>query len=158
RARHPRHKTCAGGVIPRAEATLAALGVDLDVPSARVDRAAVCIPGRALAIPGDRLCRVVRRHEFDARLAWAARDRGGELCEDAHVVRIVREGERVRVETPARVYRAEVVVGADGSGSLVRRALIGGAAPIGRALMCDVPIDQTTWDGFAARRYDFDFS
>jgi glycine/D-amino acid oxidase-like deaminating enzyme len=99
KARHPRDKTCAGGVIPKASALLASLGVPLDVPQARVDAAAVAIPGRSLAIAGDDLCRVVRRRELDARLAFAARDRGVELREDSRVRAVVRDGRGVRVET-----------------------------------------------------------
>ena len=41
KGRHPRDKTCAGGVIPKASALLSALGVPFDVPQARVDGAAV---------------------------------------------------------------------------------------------------------------------
>ena len=28
---------------------------------------------------------------------------------------------------------------------------------VGRAVMCDVPVPEATWDGHAARRYEFDF-
>jgi flavin-dependent dehydrogenase len=50
------------------------------------------------------------------------------------------------------------VVGADGSGSVVRRQLVGGpSGPLARAIMCEVPVAATRWDGFAAQRYDFDF-
>lgn len=158
RARHPRDKTCAGGIIPKAEALLAELGVPFDVPNVPVDVARVRVPGRTLTIDGGGLCRVVRRREFDARLAWAARERGVELHEDARVVALARDGDGVRVETPTGSYWAPVVVGADGSGSLVRRSLVGDAtAPIGRAVMCDIPVTATVWDGVSARRYDFDF-
>src|SRR5690349_5402258 len=85
KAHHPRDKTCAGGLIPKAVRLLDALGVPLAVPHARVDRAAVGVPGRGIGVEGADLCRVVRRRELDAALAWAARDRGVEL----------REGERV---------------------------------------------------------------
>jgi flavin-dependent dehydrogenase len=160
KARHPREKTCAGGVIPKAARCLAALGVPFDVPQARVDRASVGIPdGRRLAIDNPDLCRVVRRAEFDARLAWAARDRGVALREDEHVTHVARDGDGIRVETSRGSWWAPVVVGADGSGSLVRRALVGEASgPVGRAVMTDVPVADTDWDGFAARRYDFDFA
>src|SRR6185369_15316549 len=100
-----------------------------------------------------------RRRELDAQLAWAARDRGVELREEERVVHLARDGQGVRVETERRTYWAPVVVGADGSGSVVRRALVGdGAAPIARAVMCDVPVAEARWDGFAERRYDFDFT
>lgn len=159
KARHPRDKTCAGGVIPGARHVLAGLGVPLDVPHATVDRAGVGIPGRRLAVAGRDLCRVVRRREFDARLAWAARDRGVELREETRVLHLARDGAGVRVETDHGTYWAPVVVGADGSGSVVRRALVPGpAGPIARAVMADVPVAQTAWDGWAERRYDFDFT
>jgi flavin-dependent dehydrogenase len=159
KARHPRDKTCAGGVIPRAVALLETLGVPFAVPHARVDRAGVAVPARAVALAGADLCRVVRRREFDALLAWAARDRGVELREEERVVHVAREGAGVRVETARRAYWAPVVVGADGSGSVVRRTLAGAdGGPLARAVMCDVPVGSTRWDGHAARRYDFDFT
>jgi flavin-dependent dehydrogenase len=159
KARHPRDKTCAGGVIPKALRRLEELGVALAVPHARVDAAAVAIPRRAVAIGGSDLCRVVRRRDLDAALAWAARDRGVELRVGERVVHVGRDGDGVRVETDRRVYRARTVVGADGSGSLVRRALVGpGGGPVARAVTCDVPVAATRWDGHAARRYDFDFT
>ena len=159
KAVHPRDKTCAGGVIPKALAVLAELGVPFDVPHARVDAATVHVPdGRRLDVPGDDLCRVVRRREFDARLAWAARDRGVVLREGARVTAVVRDGDGVRVDTAAGSHWARVVVGADGSGSQVRRALVdAGDGLVGRAVMADVPVAATRWDGDGRRRYDFDF-
>ncbi len=159
KAVHPRDKTCAGGVIPKALRTLEDLGVAFTVPHARVDAAAVAVPGASVTVAGRDLCRVVRRHEFDATLAWAARDRGVDLREGERVTHLARDGEGVRVETDRSVYWAPVVVGADGSGSAVRRALVPGpAGPVARAVMTDVPVAATAWDGYAARRYDFDFT
>ncbi len=159
KARHPRDKTCAGGVIPKAVRLLESLDVPLTVPQARVDHAGVALPGgRELAVDGEDLCRVVRRRELDAQLAWTARDRGVELREEERVTHVARDGAGVRVETSRRTYWTPVVVGADGSGSLVRRALVGGGGVTARAVMCDVPVAATSWTGFAGRRYDFDFS
>jgi len=159
KARHPRDKTCAGGVIPQAVRLLESLDVPLTVPQARVDHAGVALPGgRELAVAGDDLCRVVRRRELDAHLAWTARDRGVELREEERVTHVARDGDGVRVETSRRTYWTPVVVGADGSGSLVRRALVGASGLTARAVMCDVPVAATSWTGYAGRRYDFDFS
>jgi menaquinone-9 beta-reductase len=159
KARHPRDKTCAGGVIPKGLRLLAELEVPFTVPHAVVDGAAVLVPGRRLRVDARDLCRVVRRRDLDAHLAAAARARGVELREEERVLRLARDGDGVRIETARDVYWAPVVVGADGSGSAVRRALVGdGAAPVARALMCDVPVSRTRWDGLAARRYDFDFT
>jgi geranylgeranyl reductase family protein len=160
KARHPRDKTCAGGVIPKARDVLHGLGVPLEVPQARIDRAAVALPGgRRVDVAGADLCRVVRRRELDASLAWAARDRGVDLREEERVVHVARDGDGIRVETDRHTWWAPVVVGADGSGSVVRRALVGdGHAPVARALMSDVPVADTAWDGFATGRYEFDFA
>ena len=158
KSRHPREKTCAGGVIPKALRLLAELDVAFTVPHARVDGAAVEVPGRGVRVTAADLCRVVRRAEFDATLAWAARDRGVELREEEHVTHLARDAGGVRVETSRRTYWAPLVVGADGSGSVERRTLVGPASgPVARALMCDVPVRATGWDGHAAHRYDFDF-
>jgi len=160
KARHPRPKTCAGGVIPKATALLRELGVAFDVPHAPVAEAHVLVPGATVTVAGADLCHIVRRAEFDARLAWAARERGVTLGEGERVLALVREAGGVRVETDRGTHRARVVVGADGSGSRVRRALVdAGSAParIGRAVMCDVPAAALAWDGHRARRYDFDF-
>ncbi len=158
RAVHPRDKTCAGGVIPKAVRALRELGLELDVPQALVDRAGVDTPGGRVTVDDHDLCRVVRRREFDAMLAWAARDRGVELREGEMVRGLVRDGDGIRVITDTQTYWARAVVGADGGGSHVRRALVpGGGGVVARAVMTDVPVASTSWSGFAERRYDFDF-
>ena len=159
KARHPREKTCAGGVIPKALRLLEELGVAFRAPHAQVDGAAVEVPGRGVRVTAPDLCRVVRRAEFDADLAWAARDRGVELREEEHVTHLARDGAGVRVETNRRTYWTPLVVGADGSGSAVRRALVGERrAARSRARSCATSRSaRPRWDGHAARRYDFDF-
>jgi len=158
KAKHPRDKTCAGGLIPRTHAVLHSLGVEPDVPAVRVDRAAIVIPGRRVRIGGRDLCRIVRRREFDGALARAAVARGVTLEQRARVVSLTHDAGGIRVESESGTYWAPVVVGADGSGSLVRRRVVGGpSGPVARAIMCDVPVAATRWDGYAERRYDFDF-
>ena len=61
RSVHPRDKTCAGGVIPKGLRLLADLGLGLDVPQARVDRASVETPRSRVALDEGDLCRVIRR-------------------------------------------------------------------------------------------------
>lgn len=158
KARHPRDKVCAGGLIPHTLECLAELDVPLAVPNALVHDGLVLVPGARVEHRARDLCRVVRRHEFDALLAGACAARGVEVRGGERVVDVVREGGRVRVETERGSYLADAVVGADGSGSVVRRRLFpGGRAHTGRAIMCDVAVRETAWDGFEARRYEFDF-
>ena len=158
RAVHPRDKTCAGGVIPKGVRLLRDLGLGLDVPRAHVDAARVDTPHGRVDVDDRELCHVVRRRDFDAMLAWAARDRGVELREGQRVLDLARDGDGIRVTTDDTTYWARAVVGADGSGSHVRRALVpGDGGIVARAVMADVPVRDTTWGGFEQRRYDFDF-
>jgi flavin-dependent dehydrogenase len=160
KARHPRRKVCAGGLIPHTLACLEELKIGLAVPHVAVDRARVDVPGRRVEVDGRRFCVVVRRAEFDAALLAETRARGVEVREDERVRALVPVADGIVVVTDAGERHAELVVGADGSGSLVRRALVGAEDrhAIGRAVMADVPIaGPCRWDGHARARYDFDF-
>lgn len=160
KAVHPREKICAGGLIPHTLHCLDELDVPLSVPHVRVERASVRVPpnGRVVRDDGG-MCAIVRRDEFDASLVHVARERGAEIREGEKVLELVREGNGVRVVTERENYRARVVVGADGSGSRVRRQLVNEdqSPAVGRAIMCDVPVTETCWDGFLQQRYDFNF-
>ncbi|HVM96546.1 MAG TPA: FAD-dependent oxidoreductase, partial [Candidatus Acidoferrales bacterium] len=159
KAQHPRVKVCAGGLIPHTLERLRILDVPLTVPNALADRAHVEIPGSVVDYEGQELCRVVRRDEFDAALASACRSRGVEIRENEKVTALAREGSGVRIETERASYHAQVVVGADGSGSLVRRRMVPfGRHCVGKAIMTDVPVDRIDWNGFQAQRYDFSFT
>ena len=160
KARQPRPKVCAGGLIPHTLACLDELGVGLDVPHVIVDRARVDTPGARVEMDGARFCAVVRRDRFDAALLAAVRDRGVAVVEDTKVTDLTRVAGGVRLATTRGEYLARVVVGADGSGSVVRRRLLADDTPrahVARAVMADIPVASTAWDGHARARYDFDF-
>jgi flavin-dependent dehydrogenase len=159
KAQHPRPKVCAGGLIPHVLECLHQLDVPLLVPYVAVHRTRVEVPGRTVAYADGELCRIVRRDEFDHSLAVACRQRGIEVRENEKVVDLRREGGGVRVETESGAYHARAVIGADGSGSLVRRRLVGaGHECTGKAVMADVPLAASGWSGFRDARYDFSFA
>ncbi len=161
KARHPRNKVCAGGLIPHTLDCLDELGVGLSVPHVMVDRARVEVPAERVEVDGARFCAVVRRNELDASLIEAARARGVEVREEEKVTALTRVAGGVEVTTARDTWSAPIVVGADGSGSLVRRRLVARGADqeeIARAVMADVPVGNGSgWDGHAHARYDFDF-
>ncbi|MBI3797992.1 MAG: NAD(P)/FAD-dependent oxidoreductase [Deltaproteobacteria bacterium] len=159
KAVHPREKICAGGLIPHTLDCLKELDIPLTVPHVRVDRAFIRVPpGREVLCQDGGMCSIVRRDAFDFSLVQTARARGAEIREGEKVLELVREVSGVRVVTNKDTYHTRVVVGADGSGSRVRRQLVGDASSaVGKAIMCDVPVKETTWEGFLARRYDFNF-
>src|SRR5262249_28489316 len=159
KGRHPRPKVCAGGLIPAARRWLAEHDVAFAVPHVTVHRALVTTAATTVVHDDRDLCDVVRRAEFDASLVDACRERGIAVREDEDVVGVARDGEGVRLDTPRGAYHARLVIGADGSGSLIRRRLVDPAkACLARAVMADVPVAELQWDGFAERRYDFDFA
>ena len=129
KARHPRPKLCGGGILPDAEVILRQLGLDIsEVPHVDVDWAHFDYDGHGMRMRGEKkglfAFRVIRRHEFDAWLAAKARDRGFLIHENTAVKRITATGNGAVVTTDKGEYHAAIVVGADGSNSVVRRAII----------------------------------
>jgi len=98
--------------------------------------------------------RVVRRIEFDHALARAAANRGIRVIEDARVTNVTPAREHVVVSTTRGDYRADIVVGADGVGSTVRRCMGFEATPYSaqaievdtEPLTDDVPRDLLLFD------------
>jgi flavin-dependent dehydrogenase len=127
--RHPRPKLCGGGLLPDAEVILHHLGLDVtEIPHVNVDWAHFDFDGQGMKMRGEKdgkfAFRTIRRHEFDAWLAAKARERGFLIHENTAVKSIAATGTGVVVRTDQGEYHAAVVVGADGSNSLVRRAII----------------------------------
>lgn len=146
KARYPREKPCAGGLGERGDKLLRDLGVDVDVPSARVD--GISFRGadaEASASPG-RIGRVVRRVEFDHALARAVAARGVRVRDGVRVQAVRDEGERgVALDTSDGPMRARVVVGCDGVGSVVRKTLGLGAGAL-RAQVVEVDTEPVPGD------------
>jgi geranylgeranyl reductase family protein len=129
RATFPRDKACGDGIAPHALDVLAGLGVPDPVDGyPPVGRLRLVSPGgEVVARPMARPAYTIPRRVFDARLVDAARTRGAAFTH--HTVRriaVTPDG----VQLDDRVT-ARVVVGADGAGSVVRRALGHDANPEG---------------------------
>ncbi|MBN1314418.1 MAG: NAD(P)/FAD-dependent oxidoreductase [Anaerolineales bacterium] len=124
-ARHPRPKLCAGGIMPGAQACLNKLGLDMDiVPSAPVSEIELRFDGRTSKIRRPKQTfRTVRRIEFDAWLADEARRREIQIQEEVKVKDIHATRDLVEVLTNQGIFRTRVVIGADGSASVIRRAI-----------------------------------
>ena len=161
KSHHPRAKVCAGGLIPKTLIALDELGLSVDVPAVEVFAGSARTEAGTIDLGESRepLCTIVRRDEFDAALARAAREAGLVLIENTRVVEVEHGSSGVRIVTSSGALEAQVLVGADGSGSKVRTALFGHARDnIGRALMVDVAVDPAATSEFAHRAYRFDFN
>lgn len=156
---HPRFKTCAGGLIPKTMLALEELGIGLDVPSVSVTASmARTVVGDAMVRRDEPVGMVIRRDEFDSMLARAAQSAGLRIIEHCRVVDVEQTSDAVRVTTEQGTFEAPVLVGADGSGSVVRNLVFGrDKGTIGRALMTDLSVDQKRAPEFTERCYRFDF-
>ena len=160
KAAHPRFKVCAGGLIPKTMLALEELGIVLDAPAVEVIRGEARTPVGSvdLSRDGDVLCTIVRRDSFDAMLARAAVRAGLEIVENARVVEVTQNGDGVRVRTQRGDFHSRMLIGADGSGSRVRRSVFGQRKETtGRALMTDIAVNPESTVEFREHRYRFDF-
>src|SRR5262245_6192848 len=109
KARHPRPKVRAGGVIPAGRRWLAEHDVPFSAPHVTVHRAQVTTPAMKVAHEDRDLCDVVRRAEFDASLVVACRSRGISVREGEDVIDAQRDGDGVRLVTTRASYFARLV-------------------------------------------------
>ena len=126
KARYPRPKLCAGGLVIDAEVILQHLGLDVrEVPHVDADRIHFDFEARGLIIrvPKRHALRVIRRDEFDNWLAGKAKCRGIEIREGIAVKKVIPNQNHVIVETDQEIFQAQVIVGADGSNGVTRRCI-----------------------------------
>ncbi|HEX2569544.1 MAG TPA: FAD-dependent monooxygenase [Polyangia bacterium] len=156
RAGFPRDKPCGGGLTGHAHEALAALGLELVVPSFPSPRAEVRYGGLRREVRLGRPVRVIRREAFDASLVQQARDLGVVVREHTPLNGFTVEQGGVTLGLPAGAARARVLVGADGAGSQVRKHLVGHRQgplrPAIRLFRAEVPARGRTAD---AMLYDF---
>ena len=123
RAHFPRNKPCGGGLTGRADQALQALGLSLNVRYEAAPRARVVCGGVERTLALARPVRVIRRDEFDASLVAQARGLGIEIFEGRPLDAFTHLGNAVELSVAGQSLRARILVGADGAGSVVRKAL-----------------------------------
>ncbi|MCF6277195.1 MAG: NAD(P)/FAD-dependent oxidoreductase [Anaerolineales bacterium] len=160
KSRHPRPKLCGGGVLNEGQAILKKLGLDFnEVPHIDVKQASMNYGGRGLRAqmrPPLPIFSIVQRDEFDAWLAGKVRAEDIEIRENIQVKKVEAVDDFVRVTTNQTEFRARVLVGADGSNSIVRRTVDTNApAHVGRALEFIVPVRNQLADQEVSALFDF---
>jgi flavin-dependent dehydrogenase len=140
KARYPRLKLCAGGLVLDAEVILQRLGLDVnEVPHVDADNVHFDFESKGLNLhmPKGHALRVIRRDEFDNWLAGQARDRGIEIREDVTVKNVLPDDNAVTVETNQGTIHATIVIGADGSNGITRRCIFPNA-PVHTARVLEI--------------------
>ena len=127
RERLPRHKPCGGALSPRLLPRLP-IALDHGLLEATITRATFSFrAGEAVEMASQRpMGFMVRRDAFDAALCRAAQDAGARLMDGVPVRSVSAEAGGVFVVTDAGTFAGDLVIGADGAGSLVARALVPG--------------------------------
>ena len=166
RAAHPRHKLCGGGVTPFALNVLKGLDFPrhFPMPHAEVADIRFRYADRTIHYRGDPAFLVFNRQEFDHYLADTAKARGVRIRENETVQKIELGSDVVIVTSDRCRYRAQVVIGADGSKGLTRRIVLpaGAHSPkrrqrVARLLEVSVPANKSAAQ-FQERYALFDFT
>jgi flavin-dependent dehydrogenase len=142
---YPRDKFCGGALGARADDLLATIGVRVDVPSVKIAGISVRTQEGEICERLDYIGRVVRRIEYDHELARVARARGLRIDEGAKVDELEVGSSGVTLHTQRGTLRANAVVGADGVGSFVRRAIGLGAGKL-RAQVIELDTEPVATD------------
>ncbi len=164
KARHPRPKPCGGGITIIGERVLRHLGIRWpmdDVPAVWIRRMRLRYDTQEFTweVPG--VFRVVERPLFDAALVRHVRAAGIEVWEEAPVTRLERRDRWWVLHTPRGEIEARIVVGADGSNGIVRRAVVpqGKARRVSRIVEVWTPAtDATGREVHREKTALFDFS
>lgn len=126
KAYYPRPKLCAGGLVVDAEIILHGLGLDTaEIPHVDAESTHFLFGDKGLSIhlPNQHALRIIRRDEFDSWLASKARSAGVQIQQGITVTAIHPDLEGVTVETNQGTYRANILIGADGSNGITRHCM-----------------------------------
>jgi flavin-dependent dehydrogenase len=137
---YPRPKLCAGGLVADAEIILQRLGLDVsEIPHIDASAAHFDFEGNGIniSIPKSHTLRIIRRNEFDHWLARKTREAGIEIRERITVKNIIPDQDGVTVKTDQEDFRAQIVIGADGSNGITRRCIFPNA-PVYTARVLEV--------------------
>ncbi len=123
KAVHPREKLCGGGITHLGEKSLARLGLSFFPVHVPVQEVRLLFQDLAFAVYDSPVFRIVRRSEFDHWLVRCGQQAGLRIYQGEAVIDIIPTQDYVEVVTERVIFRARVVVAADGSRSFVRQRL-----------------------------------
>ena len=123
KASHPRKKPCGGGIGAYADYWLKRLDIKMSITSLELNRTRIVFDHDEYVeyvLYGGGL-RTVIREEFDEALVRKARSSGIEISQSEPVISFSYRDDAVVVQTPKRNFTTQILVGADGAKSIIRR-------------------------------------
>jgi flavin-dependent dehydrogenase len=154
-AEHPRQKLCGGGLTRLGEEALAALGLELAVPSRAARELRSLADHFDVSLLGRPVFRLLERPLFDGWLHDLAAGQGIEIRQNEGVRSLRRVAAGVEVETSRGRYLASVVVAADGAESRVRRSLQPREVGRYRSLLMETSVAETPRSAAGVAWFDF---
>ena len=149
---HPREKPCGGGLSAYAESWLGRLGINLPDTSLEIKRVRIIFDRNQYSeyvLPGAGL-RTVSRKEFDAALYRQAKSSGIHISQNEPALSFAYEKDAVTVQTPIRKLTTQILVGADGAKSGIRRQLCSNNGRQGPRTVCSTLLFMKRLDGVAS--------
>ena len=157
--KYPRDKLCGGAVSGWSEIVFKNLDVELSIPSIWIENVEFHYGRNINSIYQTRFFRVVQRQEFDHELAKIATKRGLELRENEEFLDITRSKEYLKIKTNLDTYKIKVLVGADGSLSVVRKRMnLPNKTRLASTLEIFKPVNPKYDPEFDEKKAIFDFS
>ncbi len=116
----PRYKPCAGGLTKKACRVLKDIfKTDITVPLKKPDKLILKNDPYEISVPAeDAFCGFADRFELDFFLVSSLR---GNIHDAERVLSVEKENDVFKIKTTKDIYRAKVVIGADGVNSIVSR-------------------------------------
>ena len=155
----PRGKLCAGGFGTWGEDVLNQLDIALDIPSLFVSDVEFRFRDQIWVFHSPNPFRMVQRADFDMVLVDSAIKRGMVFHENEQFIRVERVQDTLVVMTSQGKYRVKALVGADGSLSRVRRAMMRPYQTcLAPTIQVSAPVEPSYDTEFACKKMLIDFS
>ncbi len=159
KAIHPREKLCGGGITHMGQNVLGRLGLAIETPSIALRRADIRYENLSYSFQANPIFVIIRRDEFDHWFVQKAEARGVKVHQGETVGDVEVHDNYVEVTTDKAVFRAQVLVAADGSRSFVRRKLKwDDNSRVARLLEVLTPEDSQLSAEFREKKAVFDFT
>lgn len=123
KATHPREKLCGGGMTHWGDKILHNLGLMFEPAHVPIREIRMVYQEFTYALYGDPIFRITHRAEFDHWLVQQGQRRGITVRQGEAAVEVKPQPGYVEVITERGIFKAKIVVAADGSHSLIRQKL-----------------------------------